>query len=133
MSRTVASGQWRARQPLRLGPDRPIWAGMVTRSPLDNPGTSAFAWARYKRLMRWMAGVTLLVVIAALAVLYWIDSLASIHFVIATVLGVGVAMLLTSALMGLVFLSHGTGHDDAIVDPFADDPEVNGPDRQDRA
>jgi hypothetical protein len=30
-------------------------------------------------------------------------------------------MLLTSALMGLVFLSHGTGHDEAIIDPLEDE------------
>jgi hypothetical protein len=106
---------------------------MVPRSPLDNPGTASFAWARYKRLMRWMTLVTVVVVLAALGALYLSGSLASIHFVIATTLGVGLAMLLTSALMGLVFLSHGTGHDDSIADPFADDPEVNGPDRPDRA
>jgi hypothetical protein len=104
---------------------------MALPSPLDNPGTAAFAWARYKRLMRWMTLVTALVILAALGVLYLTHGLASIHFVIATALGVGVAMLLTSALMGLVFLSHGTGHDDSIADPFADDPEVNGPGRFD--
>lgn len=82
--------------------------------------------------MRWMAAVTGVVVIAALVVLYMSNGLVSIHFVIATALGISVAMLLTSALMGLVFLSHGTGHDDFIADPFADDPEVNGPDRNDR-
>ena len=31
-----------------------------------------------------------------------------------TALGVGFTMLLTSALMGLVFLSSGTGHDESI-------------------
>ena len=33
---------------------------------------------------------------------------------IATALGIGLAMLLMSALMGLVFLSNGTGHDAAV-------------------
>jgi hypothetical protein len=28
-----------------------------------------------------------------------------------------------SALMGLVFLSNGTGHDSSVVDPFKDDSE----------
>jgi hypothetical protein len=30
-------------------------------------------------------------------------------------------MLLTSALMGLLFLSHGTGHDDVIVDKLEEE------------
>lgn len=106
---------------------------MVPRSPLDNPETASFAWARYRRLMGWMVAITVLVVILALAVLYSIDGLASIHFVIATVLGIGAAMLLTAALMGLVFLSHGTGHDDSIVDPLAEDQDLKGPDWRDRA
>ena len=31
------------------------------------------------------------------------------------------AMLLMSALMGLVFLSSGTGHDEAVIDPLDED------------
>ena len=32
---------------------------------------------------------------------------------------------LGTALMGLVFLSSGSGHDEAIEDPFEDDPDMN--------
>jgi hypothetical protein len=96
-------------------------AAMVPRSPLDDPATAGFAWARYRRLMKGMAAVTLVVVIASLAVLYRSDGFVSIHFFIATALGIGAAMMLMAALMGLVFLSHGTGHDDSIVDPFKDE------------
>ena len=91
---------------------------MIPRSPLDDPGNAAFAWARYRRLMRWMGGVTLAVVLVCLAILYRSDGFVSIHFFIAAGLGIGVAMMLMAALMGLVFLSHGTGHDDSIIDPF---------------
>jgi len=31
--------------------------------------------------------------------------------------------MLTAALMGLVFLSSGSGHDEAIDDPFADEAD----------
>ena len=87
------------------------------KSPLDDPQVAAFAWARYKRLMRWMMLVTLTMVIGAVVVLYrQNDGLVSIHFYIATALGISFAMLLMSALMGLVFLSHGTGHDAAVTD-----------------
>lgn len=105
---------------------------MIPRSPLDDPHTAAFAWARYRRLMRWMMAVTVATVIGALVLLYRQDAMVSIHFYIATALGIAFAMLLMSALMGLVFLSHGTGHDDSIADPLADDPDVNGPNRSDR-
>mgnify|MGYP003641687022 FL=1 len=36
-----------------------------------------------------------------------------IHMMIATIAGVGLTVLLGTALMGLVFLSNASGHDDA--------------------
>jgi hypothetical protein len=89
-------------------------------SPLDEPKTAAHAWARYKRLMRWMALLTLAVVAVALGVLYALGALVSIHFVIASILGIGLMTMLTAALMGLVFLSSGTGHDESIDDRIND-------------
>jgi hypothetical protein len=94
---------------------------MIPLSPLEDPDKAAHAWARYKRLMRFMVGVTVVVVVAALVLLYLQNGMVSIHFYIATGLGIGVAMLLMSALMGLVFLSNGTGHDEAVIDPSKDD------------
>lgn len=94
---------------------------MIPRSPLDDPDNAAFAWARYKRLMRFMLAVTLAVVALVLGYLYVTDSALSIHFYIATGLGVGAAMMLTAALMGLVFLSSGTGHDESVTDLMDDD------------
>ncbi len=89
-------------------------------SPLDNPANAAHAWARYRKLMRWMAWLTLAAIIAAVALLYWRHGAVSIHFYIATALGIGLAMLLMAALMGLVFLSNGSGHDDSIGDALND-------------
>lgn len=96
---------------------------MIPDSPLDDPRNAAHAWARYKRLMRWMVLVTIAVIALALFLLFRSNGSVSVHFFIATGLGIGVAMLLTSALMGLVFLSSGTGHDEAIVDPLEDAPD----------
>lgn len=93
---------------------------VTRRSPLDDPDRAAFAWRRYRRLMRFMAGVTLTVVIAVLLLLHHLEGPLSIHFYIATALGIGGAMLLMAALMGLVFLSSGTGHDESIEDPLDD-------------
>jgi hypothetical protein len=94
-----------------------IWRFMdLQPSPLDEPAKAAHAWKRYKRLMRGMALLTLAVIAIALGVLYALGALVSIHFVIATVLGIGVTMMLMAALMGLVFLSSGTGHDESVSD-----------------
>jgi hypothetical protein len=90
------------------------------RSPLDEPLNADYAWARYFLLMRWMGVVTALVMIAAAVYLYQVVGFVSIHFYAATMLGIGFAMMLMAALMGLVFLSSGTGHDESIDDPLED-------------
>ena len=104
---------------------------MAKPSPLDNPENAAFAWARYRRLMRLMMGITLATVIIAMAVIYTQVDDVSPHFFIATALGIGFSMLLMSALMGLVFLSSGTGHDDAVENDLETlDPSAKQADRR---
>ena len=63
-----------------------------------------------------MFAFTLVVVLVALGWVYLTAGMPSIHLFIATALGVGLAVLLMSALMGLVFLSSGTGHDESVSD-----------------
>ncbi|AKM11943.1 hypothetical protein [Croceicoccus naphthovorans] len=94
---------------------------MANRSPLDDPDNAAHAWARYRWLMKLMFGLTSVTVLIAMAFLYWRNGLVSIHLYIATGLGVTAAMMLMAALMGLVFLSSGTGHDEAIDDRLGDE------------
>lgn len=96
---------------------------MTRQSPLDDPEYARFAWARYWRLMRWMAGVTVIVTIAALTAFWWNNGFVSIHFYIATAGAIIGAIMLTAALMGLVFLSSGSGHDEAIEDPFEEEAD----------
>ncbi len=99
---------------------------MVKPSPLDNRETSRIAWARYRRLMRGMTIVSLVAVVGALSYLRWsMGDALTIHMMIATAAGVGLSVMLGAALMGLVFLSSGSGHDESIEDPFEDDPEMN--------
>ncbi len=94
---------------------------MANPSPLDDPEYANFAWARYWKLMRWMALFALFCVIISLALLFWKNGFVSIHFYIASAFGIGFTALLTAALMGLVFLSSGSGHDESIEDPFKED------------
>ena len=91
---------------------------MASPSPLEDPEKAIHAWARYKRLMRWMVLFTVATVVVALGVVYLQTGMVSIHFFIATALGIGAATLLMSALMGLVFLSSGTGHDESVANPL---------------
>ena len=83
-------------------------------SPLDDADNAHFAWGRYKRLMRFMVAFSVGVAALAMAYLYTQVENVSIHFYIATALGIVFAVSLMAALMGLVFLSSGTGHDEAV-------------------
>lgn len=64
--------------------------------------------------MMLVAAITALTIAAALAFFYAQDEPASVHFYVAVAMGIGATMMLGGALMGLAFLSSGTGHDDAI-------------------
>ena len=119
----VGGKDHRQRRGLLHGLPQPMTSAMIPRSPLEDPDTAAHAWARYRRLMRFMGAITVLMVAASFVALYRENGLVSAHLYVAAALGVGFTMLLTSALMGLVFLSHGTGHDDAIVNPLQDDED----------
>ncbi len=96
---------------------------MTRHSRLDDPEYSGFAWARYWRLMRWMVAVTVVVTAVVLFAFWWKYGFLSIHFFIAPALAIIVSMMLTASLMGLVFLSSGSGHDEAIEDPFEDEAD----------
>ena len=70
------------------------------------------AWRRYKQLMSWMA---ILAVVAVLLALLWLkrggDEVPA-SVIVATIAGVGLTALLGTGLMGLVFMSSMSGHDE---------------------
>lgn len=85
---------------------------------LDDPAQARFAWRRFRRIL---LGMTLVGVIAA-AVAVWLVGRAygplGLIATLATIGGVVGSVAMAGALMGLAFLSSGTGHD-ADVDAFA--------------
>ena len=86
------------------------------------PGSAqrARAWRRYRQLMSWMAIAAIVAVLLALIYLKSTGGPTPLPMVIATVGGVGVSVLLGTALMGLVFLSNNSGHDE-MADRGGDD------------
>lgn len=92
----------------------------IRPSSLEDPGYAAFAWRRYRSLMGWMAGASGLAAIAGLAILRGLIGPMPWVMMISTAGGIFFTVLLAAALMGLVFLSSGTGHDESIRDPFTD-------------
>lgn len=91
------------------------------RPDLSDPDYARFAWGRYRRLMAWMALVAIAAVAVAITYLHAVHGPIPIHMLIATILGIGFSVMLGAALMGLVFLSSGSGHDEHIHDHSEDE------------
>ena len=70
------------------------------------------AWRRYKQLMSWMVIAAVVAVLLALIYLKRSGDPVPPAMIGATIAGVGLSVLLGSGLMGLVFMSHVSGHDD---------------------
>lgn len=79
---------------------------------------SPHAWARFRKVMRWMTGLALLCVGATLAYLRIATGGLPLHMAIAASIGVFLTVIVGTGLMTLVFLSAGSGHDDTVDDPF---------------
>lgn len=79
---------------------------------LDDPDYARFAWARYRAMLKWMTLAALLAVAGGLGWIYWQRGELDFHVGLSTALGVGLTVFVGAALMGLVFLSSGTGHDE---------------------
>ena len=75
---------------------------------------AAEAWARYKATMKWMVLVSIVCVLLSLIYLKSSGERVPIHMMIATIAGVGLMIMVGTGLMGLVFLSSRTGHDDEV-------------------
>lgn len=88
----------------------------MARPNLSDPDYAAFAWARYRRLMGWMALASATATGVALAVVEWTIGPLPWLFLLLTAGGIFFSVLLAAALMGLVFLSSGSGHDETIQD-----------------
>jgi hypothetical protein len=84
-------------------------------------GIAPYALARYKRLMKWMVGAALATTAIGLVFMKIQLGTVPLHMAIAVSLGVFFSVLLAAALMGLVFLSSGSGHDENVRDHFDED------------
>ena len=89
------------------------------RSMLSDPNDARYAWARFRRLLGW-AGVTA-IAISGFAIWLIRDQQGEIGWVtiLAIIGGIGGTVMMGGLLMGLVFLSSGTGHDENVdhLDP----------------
>lgn len=82
-------------------------------APVESRAANS-AWAPFRRLMRIVALCALLAVLAALAALHFTGAPARWELWLAVAGGVAGSVLLSGALMGLVFVSSRSGHDDSV-------------------
>lgn len=88
--------------------------------------TRAHAVASFRKLMKWMVLVALLMIAVALFSFRLMDVEVTGAMVFATIAGVGVSMLVGTGLMGLIFLSANSGHDDEAHDHRVDHKDFEG-------
>lgn len=102
---------------------------MTRPNGLDDREYADFAWRRYRGILKWMTLASTLVALIVLAILWWSSGPLPWLFAAFTFAGVFATMMMAAALMGLIFLSNGSGHDEAVNDmiagelPHADDWE----------
>jgi hypothetical protein len=90
-------------------------------TPDPTPGTSVPTRRRFWRLFRLLALLSAVVAVIAVALVARGDDGFHPHMLIATALGVGLTVLLGTALMTLAFLSAEGGHDDQASTRRKDD------------
>jgi hypothetical protein len=98
---------------------------MEQHDGLDDPAYAAFAWRRFRRILWWMALVAVLA--AGVAEVWLWTAMGELHIVtaIATFLGVFFTIMMAAALMGLMFLSSGSGHDAQVEDPLQGEVDID--------
>jgi hypothetical protein len=73
------------------------------------------ALAEFKRILKWIAVIAVLMVVAALTYLYLFSTLDA-NTVIATTLGVFFSVLLGCGLFAAAFFSSKSGYDQSVTD-----------------
>lgn len=98
---------------------------MDSRHGLDDPDYARLAWARFRRILGWMTAAALLVTAIAELMLWW--SLGGLDIVTATATAAGVflTIMLAAVLMGLMFLSSGSGHDEQVEDRLRGEIDID--------
>lgn len=81
---------------------------------LGDPDYARFAWSRFRYLMAWMICAAAICSAAVIVALAAIQGPLRIVTMLAVLGGVGGSIAMAGALMGLVFMSSGTGHDEDV-------------------
>ena len=78
---------------------------------ITDPAPARSIRQRFVRIMRVAAAFSIVIAGLAVALVARGQSEVHVHMLIATALGIGLTVLLGTALMTLIFLSNSSGHD----------------------
>ena len=81
---------------------------------LDDPDQADHAWSRFRGLLSWMIAAAALASAAVIMVMAQVQGPLRLVTMFAIIGGVGGSVTLAGALMGLAFLSSGSGHDEDV-------------------
>lgn len=81
---------------------------------LGDPDYARFAWSRFRSIMAWMTLVAAIAAAVSIVSLAWVLGPLPLITMMAVIGGVGGSVMMAGALMGLAFLSSGTGHDEDV-------------------
>lgn len=105
------------RQSLLIGARRPHMGRTMTQpSGLDDRHQAQFAWMRFRKIMWGMAAIALISGLLIAALIWWLRGPLPWFFIGMVVVGVWATVMMAALLMGLMFLSSGTGHDAQVED-----------------
>ena len=85
-----------------------------SRPSLDDANNAQLAWTRYRTTLKWMMIPSAAAAFAALLWMHYYGGGLTVAVALATTFGVGLTVMMAAALMGLVFLSSGSGHDEDV-------------------
>ncbi len=81
---------------------------------LSDPDQAHHAWTRFRHLLAWMTLAGMMCSAAVIAVMAHLQGPLHLVTMFAVIGGVGGSVMLAGALMGLAFLSSGSGHDEDV-------------------
>jgi hypothetical protein len=96
-------------------------SAMTPKPGLDDPHQARFAWSRFRSILWAMAAFSLAAGLAVAALIWWTNGPVPWIFVVMIVVGVWATIMMAALLMGLMFLSSGTGHDHQVDDRISKD------------
>lgn len=81
---------------------------------LGDPDYARYAWGRFRRIMAWMVCAAAACSALTIAVMAHLQGPLRLVTMFAILGGVGGSVAMAGALMGLAFMSSGTGHDEDV-------------------